>query len=406
MSTHKRPAAAACTAPLKKRLRGKQEAPGYNENLPEKFLTWRAQRIYTAYKALGGAQPRKDLTNSLALAEPNPTHYAEYMGIYLGGCLAVEGKPQIACLGLLVDEWAAELTVAEWRAQPAKSLFCKGFDGVLCRFNTKKVGRPSWGARGAQNCLLCSEALMKQGQTSPQGRGILARVLKALRARGSNSDIFEAACDRVASWLGLEAADALRAKAAAPKRSKPRQNRAAAQEERLTTARASFGHAMAKRKTIGPAPSHSAWKAYRAKAVAEQRLGKKKFYPKATRRQRLARAEIDAGVEVDNSPDLPKASWSPDSIALQKWCVRGAWGMCPDCNILQSRPLTSASFKVEEHAATIRPSDCKTCKRSLRKHYVPQPCDVPEPLQGLSASAVSALRLLDYDLGPERSMSA
>lgn len=226
---------------------------------------------------------------------------------------------------------------------------------------------------------------MKQGQTSPQGRGILARALKALRGRSSNSDIFEAACDRVVLWLGLEAADALRTKAAAPKRSKPQQNRAAVQEERLSAARASFGHAMAKRKSVGPAPSHSAWKAYRAKAVAEQRTGKKKFYPKAARRQRLARAEIDVGVEVGNSPDLPIAGWSQDSIALQKWCLRGAWGMCPDCNILQSRPLTSASFAVEEHAATIRPSDCKTCKRSLRKHYVPQPCDVPEPLQGLSA---------------------
>ena len=52
MPTRKRPAAFA--APPKKRLRGKQEALSFNEDLPKKFLTWRSQHIYAAYKNLGG----------------------------------------------------------------------------------------------------------------------------------------------------------------------------------------------------------------------------------------------------------------------------------------------------------------------------------------------------------------
>ena len=413
MSARKRPAAATLAASPKKRLRGKQEAPSYNEGLPAEFLAWRAQHIYTVYKNIGGARAMKDLAGNLALAEPNPIHYAEYMGIYMDSCLAAEGQPPVACLSLLVEEWGVELTVAEWKeaarkqaakkrpaGKPAKSLFCKGFDGSPCRFSAKEAGRPSRGALGSQQCSLCSEALLKQCHATPAGRGNLARVLKALRAHKSDLDTFEVACSRAALWLGAEAADELRAKAAAPKRPRPRRTRAAAREEQLSAAKASFGLATSKRQSAGPAPSQAAWHAYRAKAVAEQRRGKKKFYPDAQRRARTAQAEI-ADAKVDNSPDLPAASWSVESIALQKWSLRGAWGMCPDCNILQARPLTFASFGREEHTAAIRPSECKTCKRNLRKHYVPQVDDVPQPLQGLSEAAVAALRLLDYDLGPE-----
>ena len=51
--------------------------------------------------------------------------------------------------------------------------------------------------------------------------------------------------------------------------------------ERLSAARGSFSLATAKRRTA----THAAWRAYRAKAVAEQRRGKKKFYPNAPRQQ-------------------------------------------------------------------------------------------------------------------------
>ena len=83
MSARKRPAAAALAAPPKKRLRGKQEAPSYNASLPDKFLAWRAQHIYTAYKNLGGEQLMESLADDLALTEPNPAHYAEHMALTL-----------------------------------------------------------------------------------------------------------------------------------------------------------------------------------------------------------------------------------------------------------------------------------------------------------------------------------
>ena len=420
MSARKRPAAAALATAPRKRLRGKQEAPGYNKDLPKEFLAWRAQRVYFAYKSLGGAQAMEELVGSLSLAEPNPIHYAEYMGIYTDGRLAAEGQPPIACLGLLVAEWGAELTVMEWKVQreeaaartkpvawkkPAgrrgKTNYCRGFDGSLCRFNAREPGQPSRGLTGAQTCLLRNKTLLQQSLASPRGRGNLTRVLKTLRANEKNPNIFEAACARLTLWLSAEEAAELRAKAAAAKRARPKQTRAAVRAERLSVARASFSPAIAKRQTSAPAPTYAAWRAYRTKAVAEQRWGKKRFYPEAARRVRAVQTEIAAGAEVDNSPDLPAASHSPESIALQKWCLRGAWGMCPNCNILQARPLTSACFEEVEHAATIQPSACKTCKRGLRKHYVPQFNDIPEPLRGLSENAEAALRLLDYDLGPE-----
>ena len=310
----------------------------------------------------------KKLVESLAVAEPNPTRYAELMSIYVAECLAAEGQPPVACLGLLVEEWGVELTVTEWKLQweeaaaagkkpavrkkPAgkrgKADFCQGFAGDLCRFSAKEAGQPSR-TTGGRNCLLCSEALLCQSQADPGRRGVLARILKALRAQEESPDIFEAACARLDLWLKAEEAAELRATAATAKRARPKQTRAAAQEERL----------------------------------------------------RAGQEEIAAGAEVDNSPDLPAASYSHESVALQKWCLRGAWGMRPNCNILQTRPLTAACLGEKEHAATIQPSACKTCKRGSRKHYVPQFNDIPQPLRGLSKNAAAALRLLDFDLGPE-----
>jgi len=48
----------------------------------------------------------------------------------------------------------------------------------------------------------------------------------------------------------------------------------------------------------------------------------------------------------------------------------------------------------------IMASACRRCK-AKRPHIVPQPADVPEPLQGLSPEIVEALRPLDIDVGEE-----
>ena len=220
MSARKRPTTAALAAPPKKRLRGKQEAPGYNDSLPDKFLAWRALRVYTAYKKLGGGKLVQEL-DSLALAEPNSAHYAEYMGIYIDGRLAVEGQPSppLAC-------WlkAAAAQKPSVRKVPAgrrgETNFCRGFDGNRCRFNTKEAGLRSHGSREEQRCLLCSETVLKQSCASPGGRRNLTCVLKALRNH-EDPDIFEAACARLALWLSAEEANGLRVKAAAAKRARP-----------------------------------------------------------------------------------------------------------------------------------------------------------------------------------------
>ena len=141
-----------------------------------------------------------------------------------------------------------------------------------------------------------------------------------------------------------------------PQRAQPKQTRAAAREERVSAARAS--QPLRSVRPLG--------------LRRPTQPGGLRRWPSGGWARESSTPTRQDGPEQRRSPDLPAASYSRESIALQKWCLRGAWGVCPTCNILQARPWTSACLE-----------------------------DVPEPLLSLSEAAAAALRLLDFDLGPE-----
>ena len=72
--------------------------------------------------------------------------------------------------------------------------------------------------------------------------------------------------------------------------------------------------------------------------------------------------------------------------------------MCSKCHSLQPRPLQPADCRrVAKPFITARA--CRVCSKNVS---VPQPDDVPEPLQTLSHTEVVALRPLDMSIGPAK----
>ena len=87
------------------------------------------------------------------------------------------------------------------------------------------------------------------------------------------------------------------------------------------------------------------------------------------------------------------AGLNPGATAVRGPCARSA-----TCS-LQPRPLHEIDL-VGDPKVDLPLRQCRRCS-AARRHYVPKAEDVPEPLQGLSAEALSAFRLLDVDVGPE-----
>ena len=73
--------------------------------------------------------------------------------------------------------------------------------------------------------------------------------------------------------------------------------------------------------------------------------------------------------------------------------------MCPKCQAMQPRELYEADLK-REPKPELAPSQCKICS-AKGKCCVPKPEDVPEALQNLTPEIISALSLLDVDVGAE-----
>ena len=287
------PAPEDLAAHAKQRLRGKQEAPSYNEGLPKEFLIWRGQQVYAAYKNLGGAQPMDKLADSLALAEPNPVRYAERVGVAMGGRLTAEGQPPAACLALLVQERGAELTVAEWRQREEAALAEDPLEEALaelekfeeppakkadkqpeatpkkkpsaargkkntnccvgrgsdwpCVYNLQKPGkRGVYNSRGgAKKCVFCDDALMRTVCGNAAGRSNILGNLKKLRAAYEEKP-------RVYNLALLRIPDSCREEFHAKAVAELRPRAAARQERRAAqAAKTSWAAALASRKRAG-----------------------------------------------------------------------------------------------------------------------------------------------------------
>ena len=231
-----------------------------------------------------------------------------------------------------------------------------------------------------------------------RGRGNLTRSLKKFYSfKDIKPEVLEKALARLEQWAPDHVGE-FRQKAAIAKRSKPQANRAEARRQKEKAAAKQWKICMGWRQPALRLTNEKALKSYRAAVLADQRWATKNFYPDAPRRPRAAGEDL-ASI-VDNECTLPPAFTSAEAIGLQRWCQKGAWGMCPDCRLLQARRLTQKDLDALA-GPLIAPSRCRRCK-AKRQYMVPRPEDVPEKLRNLDPEVLAALRPLDLDVGPEK----
>ena len=173
---------------------------------------------------------------------------------------------------------------------------------------------------------------------------------------------------------------------------KPKRGRKPAEKKR-----ADWAEAKAKRQTTQEPPDRKQKRKFRQEVLQDQRYAKNLVFPGSERRARGTGAELDA--HLDNGTGLPPAEYSDYSKALESWCLRGSWGMCPKCQAMQPREFYEADLK-RQRQPELTQSQCKLCS-AKGKYFVPKPEDVPEPLQNLTPEIIKALSLLDVDVGPE-----
>ena len=115
-------------------------------------------------------------------------------------------------------------------------------------------------------------------------------------------------------------------------------------------------------------------------------------YSEANEQEEIALAP-PASDAAPNDSGLPSPDVSKRAEMAEKWCKFGSWQMCQTCRSMRPRPFWPGDLK------RVAPPTVKKrglCQRGVK---VPQPGDVPEPLQALPRKVVVALRPLDIDVG-------
>lgn len=267
------------------------------------------------------------------------------------------------------------------------SHFCEGYRAAgsrvheACTFSTSTRGAPAqWSKEG--RCLLCDSERLKQAAASSSGLKGLVPILKKLFIWPEQVG---KAVARIRE-LVPEKADDLELRAKQPIRRRCRDPQGEAQDpdrkwDEAVSAR------MSSRKRL----SAEEVEGYVAVCRKRQRRTAKKFCPGVPDLPRNNAKPQSTGIEGARRSELSKG--------LEAYCLRGSWGICGVCRVLQPRDLRELDI-----ARTLPPilpkSACLHCHRQ-RMHFVPKPNDVPEPLRDLTLDIVMALRPLTIDVGPE-----
>ena len=266
---------------------------------------------------------------------------------------------------------------------------CEGSGDELCIFSCARPGQPARLAPGASQCSWCDSDSVRLAATQIRGRCGLAAQLTYFQAHCAaayaRADLKLRAAfgdDYAVTHLAAGRAGENRQVARRPRRRGP----------------ADWTDALKRRRSQTRAPDNDeqARRKYRKKVLDDQNKVQKSFFPDEGVRADRGRGDA---IPASTGPLLPPAEYSQLSRGLESWCQRGSWAMCPECHTLQPRPLHEIDL-VGDPKVDLPQRQCRRCS-AARRHYVPKPEDVPEQLQGLSAEAVSALRLLDVDVGPE-----
>ncbi|CAK0799172.1 unnamed protein product [Prorocentrum cordatum] len=262
----------------------------------------------------------------------------------------------------------------------------EGPDEVIqqdCVFSTSTPGAKVFRGRGGKKqCFCCDVDALPEKVKTVKGREYAMRYLRALHQFEDKTpyELFKTRVEKAGFEISEE-------RVRQPKRGrKPAEKKVA-----------DWAEAKAKRQSTLEPPDRKQKRKFRQEVLEDQRHAKNLVFPGSERRARASGVELDA--PVGNGTGLPPAEYSDYSKALEAWCLRGSWGMCPNCQVLQPREFYEADLR-RERKPELAQSQCKRCS-AKRKHYAPKPEDVPKPLQDLTPEIISALSLLDVDVGDE-----
>ena len=265
---------------------------------------------------------------------------------------------------------------------------CRGFHGVACQFCPNEPGKPAGvkAHQGHRHCIFCEKERMEEGR-GRRTRGVLTAALKKFLL--GNSSIFEAALQRVKAFLGEETAE-----------------RYARQAGWKEPPEKTWQELLQGRQQSTQPMKPKEVEEYQNLVRRDQRVARRKlFFPQkllSRASEEVEKSEKDEvvaacgplGHVAPNDTDLPRPSTAAGKM-MEDYCKFGSWGLCEKCHSMCPRPLQPTDLR-NVKKPTVSPNQCTACRHG---EYVPQPGDVPKPLQGLKPRVLEALRPLEMDIG-------
>ena len=260
---------------------------------------------------------------------------------------------------------------------------------MRCIFAEKKSGQRSH-AGPSGKCLFCDPRALPAACRMEKGQNRAVQLLRAFRkVYEDKPHIYNSAMMRVPEELRED----LHARALAGARPPARVPRGKSAADSAAAAAAAWGAQLASRKRALRPLGKKKWTAYKKRRTADRSRVVKKFYVD----QGLPPPALEEARDVaENDCGLPALEGGERANFVEAWCKLGSWGVCGKCHSLQPRPLLPLDTR-----RVAKPDITeKACKRCRRGEAVPQPDDIPRPLQRLSPDIVEALRPFEIDVGP------
>ena len=281
---------------------------------------------------------------------------------------------------------------------PRPNELCPGYNGEACRFCPGDPGAPAGvhKARQVGQCLFCNREAMEKASRVKRCNRITCALKKFLAA---DEGIFEAALERVKLFLGEDAAEEFRKKAAP---------RAPAQPREPKPPPTTWEEQLARRELAAKELDRKGKQVFEGGVRMDQRMARRKiFFPEkvlnhrappdveASEKEEVAKAG-PIGSLASNDSDLPAPA---DEVQrhIEEWCKEGSWALCAGCGSLRLRNMEPQDARAGRQQPTMSKKSCGACKDGTA--YVPKPSDIPEKLRGLKERAWKALRPLVVDTG-------
>ena len=285
-----------------------------------------------------------------------------------------------------------------WSPAPGKRLHKKSapprnLKRPPCVFSTAKPGTAARKSRGSECCRWCAGRTTEELSKTHVKTNVMA-ALKAFRLHDDEQEVELNAAESVYRQAKARLPEEFVGRLDLDTHTLKRKHRA-----RRVRAPVDWTSACQERRSTMAPPSRQRKKEYRSAVLEDQRRAQKMVLEEDAPRRKRARGEALYETQ-DNSTGLPRADYSDLSRGLQAWCEHGSWGMCPECRVLQPRPMKELDLE-RDPQPDIAKSACKRCN-SKAQYMVPKPEDVPKELCGLSEEAIEALRPLDVDVGEEK----